>query len=80
MRIFILGSVKSLMEDMKLFFGSSIVEMREERQLISALIQAINDALIDDGIFSIIDLFLCEHQSAAIGPQGSQEAINDILS
>ncbi|MDY0277141.1 MAG: hypothetical protein RBQ97_03555 [Acholeplasma sp.] len=68
------------MEDMKLFFGSSIVEMREERQLISALIQAINDALIDDGIFSIIDLFLCEHQSAAIGPQGSQEAINDILS
>lgn len=67
------------MENIKLFLGSSITELKEERHMISALIQAVNDALIDAEIYSIIDLFLCEHQSAAINMQGSQSAINQEL-
>jgi hypothetical protein len=65
--------------DYTLFIGSSIVELKEERQTLSALTQAINDVWVQQGIDVFLDTFLCEYQSASICFDSSQTVINQQL-
>jgi hypothetical protein len=65
--------------DYTLFIGSSIVELKEERQSLSALTQALNDLWVQQDIDLFLDSFLCEYQSATITFYSSQTIINQQL-
>ncbi len=65
------------MDSYKVFVGSSIVDLKEERIKICVAAQKINDYMIDHSVDKFVDLDLCEFEDRAIANEGSQYYINE---
>ncbi|MBQ4443581.1 MAG: tetratricopeptide repeat protein [Clostridia bacterium] len=65
------------MKRIKIFIGSSIVDLREERLELMSFIQSLNNKYVDRDLF--IEGYVCEETDSAMRLDGSQAQHNDYI-
>ena len=65
------------MKRIKIFIGSSIVDLREERLELMSFIQSLNNKYVDRDLF--IEGYVCEETDSAMRLDGSQAKHNDYI-